>query len=70
MARTVERGFDFGGVIVEGAGDYQGKSVSIDLRNENLIVRDSKTDEILVTPPDLIMQVSISSITIPPPPRG
>ena len=57
MTRTVERGFNFGRVIVEGAGDYQGKSVSIDFQNENLIVRDSKTDEFLVTAPDLITLV-------------
>lgn len=55
VLREVRAGFNFGKVLLDGIGDYRGKSAYVEFQNENLsAVVDGK---ILATTPDLICLV-------------
>lgn len=56
-SKTVE-GFDFAKTIVEGIESYQGKTFTIDSKNENMI--GSLNGEIVIMVPDLISTLTIS----------
>jgi DUF917 family protein len=56
-SKTAE-GFDFAKTIVEGTGNYQGKTFTIDSKNENII--GSLNGEPVIMVPDLIAMITIA----------
>ncbi|RLI34632.1 hypothetical protein DRO53_03125 [Candidatus Bathyarchaeota archaeon] len=56
--RTVE-GFDFGRFKLEGVGGYQGKTLTVEFKNENMVVW-SGEGEALATVPDLICTMTLN----------
>lgn len=56
-----EGGFDFGVTSVKGFGDYEGRSIRIGFKNENMILRDG-SDKVLGTVPDLITLVDLEAL--------
>lgn len=55
VLREVRAGFNFGKVLLDGIGDYKGKSAYVEFQNENLTA--AVEGEILATTPDLICLV-------------
>lgn len=55
VLREVRAGFNFGKVLLDGIGDYRGKSAYVEFQNENLAA--VVEGEILATTPDLICLV-------------
>ena len=55
VLRDVRNGFNFGKVVLDGIGDYKGKSAYVEFQNENLTA--TVDGEILATTPDLISLV-------------
>ncbi|NLS44286.1 MAG: DUF917 domain-containing protein [Firmicutes bacterium] len=55
-----EGGFDFGTTTISGTGKYQGETITIDFKNENLLVRD-KSGKVLVTVPELITTLNLDN---------
>lgn len=55
VLREVRAGFNFGKVVLNGIGDYKGKSAYVEFQNENLTVCVEET--LLATTPDLICLV-------------
>lgn len=56
-----EGGFDFGTTIVKGTGKYEGRTFSIDFKNENLVVRD-ESENVYLTVPDMICMIDAEAI--------
>ena len=56
-----EGGFDFGITHVDGTEAYEGKSVTVGFKNENMILRDG-SGEVLGTVPDLIALVDLDAL--------
>jgi DUF917 family protein len=56
-----EGGFDFGITSIQGSGDYEGQSRSIDFKNENMLLKDG-TGKVLGTVPDLITLVDLDAL--------
>ena len=57
-----EGGFDFGTTHLAGAGPWAGKSMSIDFKNENMLLRD-QSQKVVGTIPDLISLVDLDSMS-------
>jgi len=57
-----EGGFDFGITNINGVDAYSGKSLSISVKNENILARDG-SDNVIATVPDLICLVNLESMT-------
>jgi DUF917 family protein len=57
-----EGGFDFGTTHLSGTGTWAGKSLSIDFKNENLLLRDH-SKKVVATVPDLITLVDLDSMS-------
>jgi len=55
--RTVG-GFDFGRTVIEGVGEYAGKKLFIDFKNENMIVWDEKNEPLAMVP-DLVCLMTV-----------
>ena len=55
VLRETRAGFNFGKVVLEGIGDYKGRSAYVEFQNENLTA--TVDGEILATTPDLISLV-------------
>lgn len=55
VLRETRAGFNFGKVVLEGIGDYKGRSAYVEFQNENLTA--TVDGEILATTPDLITLV-------------
>ncbi len=55
VRREVRGGFNFGKVVLEGIGEYRGKTGAVEFQNENLTA--SVEGELLATTPDLICLV-------------
>lgn len=56
-----EGGFDFGVTSIKGFGDYEGRSISINFKNENMILKDG-SGKVLGTVPDLITLVDLDTL--------
>lgn len=52
-----ESGFDYGTTTIKGSGKNQGETFIIDVKNENLVIRDGN-DNVLLTVPDMICMVN------------
>ena len=52
MLREVRAGFNFGKVLLDGIGDYKGKSAYVEFQNENLTA--AVEGEILATTPMVV----------------
>ena len=64
VLREVRGGFNFGKVVLEGIGEYKGKTAYVEFQNENLTA--AVEGEILATTPDLICLVDTETfIPIP-----
>ena len=61
IALKTEGGFDFGTTSIEGVGDYEGESISIDFKNENMLLKGG-SGEVLGTVPDLITFVDLDTL--------
>ena len=61
VLRDVRNGFNFGKVVLDGIGDYKGRSAYVEFQNENLTA--VVEDEILATTPDLICLVDTETFT-------
>jgi len=61
VLRDVRNGFNFGKVVLDGIGDYKGKSAYVEFQNENLTA--VVDDKILATTPDLICLVDTETFT-------
>jgi DUF917 family protein len=57
-----EGGFDFGTTHLAGTGDWAGQSMSIDFKNENMLLRD-QTGKPVATIPDLITTVDLDTMS-------
>jgi hypothetical protein len=57
-----EGGFDFGTTHLTGTGAWAGKSMSIDFKNENMLLRD-QSKKVLATIPDLITLVDLETMS-------
>jgi DUF917 family protein len=57
-----EGGFDFGTTYLSGTGTWAGKSMSIDFKNENMLLRD-QSKKVLGTIPDLISLVDLETMS-------
>ena len=60
MLREVRAGFNFGKVLLDGIGDYKGKSAYVEFQNENLTA--AVEGELRATPPDLNCLVDTETI--------
>lgn len=61
VRREVRGGFNFGKVVLDGIGDYKGKSAYVEFQNENLTA--VVEGELLATTPDLICLVDTETFT-------
>ncbi|MBR5794056.1 MAG: DUF917 domain-containing protein, partial [Anaerotignum sp.] len=61
VQRDVRNGFNFGRVVLDGIGDYKGKSAYVEFQNENLTA--VVNGEMLATTPDLICLVDTETFT-------
>jgi DUF917 family protein len=61
IALKTEGGFDFGTTSIGGVGDYEGESISIDFKNENMLLKGG-SGEVLGTVPDLITLVDLDTL--------
>jgi hypothetical protein len=57
-----EGGFDFGTTHLAGTGTWAGKSMSIDFKNENMLLRD-QSKKVVATIPDLITLVDVETMS-------
>lgn len=64
VLRETRGAFNFGRVVLEGIGEYKGKTASVEFQNENLVA--TVDGEILATVPDLICLVDTGTFTAVP----
>lgn len=57
-----EGGFDFGTTHLAGTGEWAGQSMSIDFKNENMLLRD-QAGRVVATVPDLITLVEMGTMS-------
>lgn len=56
-----EGGFDFGVTSIKGSGDYEGRSIHIGFKNENMMLKD-ESGKIIGTVPDLITLFDLDTL--------
>jgi DUF917 family protein len=61
VLREVRGAFNFGKALIEGSGEYKGKSAAVEFQNENLVA--TVDGEIRATTPDLICLVDTETFT-------
>lgn len=61
VLRETRGAFNFGRVLIDGIGEYKGRSAYVDFQNENLLA--CVDDEILATVPDLICLVDAETFS-------
>lgn len=60
IERTTRDGFNFGKMIIDGLGEFEEQSMTIDFQNENLVA--TKNGKIIVSVPDLICLADMDSL--------